>query len=207
MLRPILALSAGIFLACGTAATAQSKSAADIAAMVDQRMGAVDEYAALLSDPDPARSLAAMEIMIGLDDPQISRMALQYGLTSTSAPVRKAALKAYFDTGPVLNIYIDGSSLERDHLISAINSRQGTVDDKGIAYLSYKVGAYDDKQSCYDFHSNANYCLITLSENNVGLGLWARWTPLQLNAEGTLVGMVKVDRIEQSVPVTIPVRP
>jgi hypothetical protein len=170
-------------------------------------MEAVDEYAALLNNPDPDRSLAAMQLMIGLDDPQVSRMALQYGLTSTSPAVRRAALKAYFDAGPVLDIFIDGSSLDRDNLTSAINQRDGTVDSAGTAFLSYKVGSFDAANGCYDFHSNANYCLITLSETSVGIGLWGRWAPMTLNAEGTLTGMVQVDRLTPSVPISIPVKP
>lgn len=182
-------------------------SAADIAALVDQKMDAVDEYAALLNDPDPERSLAAMQLMIGLDDPQVSRMALQHGLTSTSPAVRRAALKAYFDAGPVLDIFIDGSSLDRDNLTSYINQSKGTVDGDGTAFLSYKVGGFDDANGCYDYHTNANYCLVTLSEASVGIGLWGRWTPLKLNAEGTLTGMVQVDRLTPSVPISIPVKP
>ncbi len=170
-------------------------------------MDAVDEYAALLNDPDPERSLAAMQLMIGLDDPQVRRMALQHGLTSTSPPVRRAALKAYFDGGPVLDIFIDGSSLDRKSLTSYINQRSGTVNGDGTAFLSYKVGPFDDANGCYDFQSNASYCLITLSETSVGIGLWGRWTPLTLNAEGTLTGMVQVDRLTPSVPISIPVRP
>ncbi len=187
--------------------TSAQTSAGDIAALVDQKMDAIDEYSALLNDPDPERSLAAMQLMIGHDDQQVSRMALQHGLTSTSPAVRRAALKAYFDSGPVLNIFIDGSSLDRDNLVTYVNQRGGTVDGDGTAFLSYKVGAFDDNDGCYDFHSNANYCLITLSEASVGIGLWGRWAPLTLNAEGTLTGMVQVDRLTPSVPVSIPVRP
>ncbi|HAR52151.1 MAG TPA: hypothetical protein DCS45_09790 [Roseovarius nubinhibens] len=186
---------------------AQSLSAAEIAAMVDERMGSVDEYAELLNDPDPDRSLAAMQIMIGLEDAQISRMALQHGLTSTSPGVRKAALKAYLDTGPILNIYIDGSSLDRENLTSAINQQSGTVDSSGTAFLSYKVGGFDAENGCYDFHVNASYCLLTLSESNVSMNLWSRWTSMTLNAEGNLVGMLQVANIRPSVPVTVPVKP
>ncbi len=201
-----IASALALIIAAGTS-QAQAISAADIAAMVDERMGSVDEYAELLNDADPDRSLAAMQIMIGIDDAQISRMALQHGLTSTNPAVRRAALKAYFDSGPVLNVYIDGSSLDRENLTGYINRQSGTVDASGTAFVSFKVGPFDDKNGCYDFHTSANYCLITLSESNVSIGLWGRWSPLQLNAEGSLVGMVQVDRITPSVPVTIPVKP
>ncbi len=197
-------------LACGVmlaALAGQAQTAADIKAMVDEKMGALDEFAALLNDPDPERSLAAMAIMIGHDDAQISRMALQYGLTSTSAPVRKAALKAYFDTGPVLNIYIDGKSLDEAKFNAAITGQSGTVDASGSGFLSVKAGAFDDAEGCYDFHTNSNYCFVTLAESNVGISLWSRWVSLTLNDEGNLTGMVQVDRLTPSVPVTIPVRP
>ncbi|SMY08011.1 HEAT repeat domain-containing protein [Flavimaricola marinus] len=182
-------------------------SAADIAAMVDEKMDAIDEYAALLNDPDPERSLAAMQIMIGLEDEQVSRMALQHGLTSTSPAVRRAALKAYFDSGPVLDIFIDGSSLDLDSFTGSLNNVNGTVDGQGTGFVSHKVGGFDDANGCYDYHASASYCLVTLSESNVAINLWQRWTPLTLNAEGVLTGMVQVGRMTPSVPVSIPVRP
>lgn len=185
----------------------QSISAADLRAMVDEKIGGLDEYAELLNDPDPERSLAAMTIMIGLDDPQINRMALQHGLTSTSPAVRRAALKAYFDTGPNLDIYIDGSSLDRDDLTTYISNRYGTVDENGIAYLTYKVGEFDKAENCYDFQSAPNYCLIRLTEDSASIGLWQKWSPMKLTAEGVLSGFIQVDRITPAVPATIPIRP
>jgi hypothetical protein len=64
--------------------------------MVDRTGWAALMSTPLLDDPDPDRSLAAMQIMIGLGDPQISRMALQHSLTSTNPAVRRAALKGIF---------------------------------------------------------------------------------------------------------------
>lgn len=204
ILKTIAGLSFGLW---SGAVCAQATSAADIAAMVDEKMSGIDEYAALLSDPDPERSLAAMQIMIGLDDPQVSRMALQHGLTSTSPAVRWAALKGFFDSGANIGVYLDGSALDLANFTSYVTSKGGTVDGDSIGYLTYKVGPFDPENSCYDYNPNPSYCLIKLTEDAVSIQMWGRWSPMQLDAEGNLRGAIQVDRMTPAAPAMIPVRP
>ncbi len=184
-----------------------AQTAADISAMVDQKMDALDEFEQLLNDPDPQRSLTAMNIMIGHDDPQIARMALQYGLTSTSAPVRRAALKAYLDTEPVLNMYLDGSALDAEDFEGVLASEGGTVDGESRGYMTKQSGPFNEDLNCYAYKQYPAYCLITLSESNVGLFLWQRAASLTLNAEGSLEGVVFVKGLRPAIPLTIPIRP
>ena len=186
---------------------AQSLSAADIASMVDERMGGVDEYAAVLDDPDPERSLAAMQIMIGINDAQISRMALQHGLTSTNSAVRRAALQAYLDSSPNLEFYFDGSALDLGGFTGVMPSTNGTVSSEAVGYIIRKVGDFDQTKGCYVYANNANYCLASLSEEAVTISLWQRASPFKLNSEGLLVGEVFIDRMTPAAPTTIPVRP
>lgn len=203
ILKTMACLSFGLW---SGAVCAQATTAADIAAMVDEKMSGIDEYAALLSDPDPERALAAMQIMIGLDDPQISRMALQHGLTSTSPAVRKAALTGFFDGGPNIGIYLDGSKLEQNDFPIYVTRAGGSVDGNAIGYLTYKVGPYDAENSCYDYIPNPAYCLIKVTEDSVSVQLWGKWSSMRLNADGVLEGAVHVDRLMPAAPATLPVR-
>jgi len=186
---------------------ALAQSAAEIAAQVDQKMNALDEFGQLLNDPDPERALAAMSIMIGHEDPQIARMALQFGLTSTAAPVRRAALKAYFDSAPTLNVYFDGSALEQDDFSYRIGQVGGTVDTSGEGFATIKVGNFDAAKGCYVYQQYPAYCLVTLSESNVGFHMWQKAASMTLNTAGNLEGMVFVERLRPAVPTTIPIRP
>lgn len=185
---------------------AQSLSAADIAAMVDERMGGVEEYAALLDDPDPDRSLAAMQIMIGLDDPQISRMALQHGLTSTNPAVRRAALKGYFDTQPNLEFNIDGSNFDLAGLTTRMANVSGSVDANGNGFMTYRVGAFDEEMNCYVYQNWPNQCLVQLSESSVSITAWRKTASFRLDETGVLIGDMLVDNLTPAATTTIPVR-
>jgi hypothetical protein len=193
-------------LAASHGATAQSLSAADIAALVDERMGGVDEYAALLDDPDPDRSLAAMQIMIGLDDPQISRMALQHGLTSTNPAVRRAALKGYFDTQPNLEFYIDGSNFDLPGFTVRMANVKGSVDANGNGFMTFRVGAFDGGKNCYVYDNWPDQCLIQLSESAATITVWRKATSFRLDETGVLIGDMLVDNLTPAATTTIPVR-
>lgn len=170
-------------------------------------MGAVDEYAALLNDPDPDRSLAAMQIMIGLDDPQISRMALQHGLTSTSSAVRKEAVKGYLDTKPNLEMFIDGSEFDLAQFTANVSNQSGTVDTEGNGFVTYRVGAYDESMGCYVYHDWTNQCFVKLSEDTVIVTMWRRSAPFILDETGRLRGEMLVANLTPAAPTTIPIRP
>jgi hypothetical protein len=193
-------------LGASHAVTAQSLSAADIAAMVDERMGGVDEYAALLDDPDPDRSLAAMQIMIGLGDPQISRMALQHGLTSTNPAVRRAALKGYFDTQPNLEFYIDGSNFDLAGFTTRMANVSGSVDANGNGFMTFRVGAFEDGMNFYVYQNWPNLCLVQLSESSVTITAWRKATSFKLDETGLLIGDMLVDNLTPAATTTIPVR-
>lgn len=175
--------------------------------MVDERMGAIDAYSELLNDPDPDRALAAMQIMIGIDDPQISRMALMNGLTSTTPAVRRAALKGYFDSQPNLEVFLDGTGFDPAQFTQKVSNASGTVDGDGNGYLTYRVGAYDDGMGCYVYHAWTNQCLVKLSESTVTIMLWKRAAPFGLDETGTLKGDVLVGSLTPAAKTSIPVRP
>lgn len=200
------AVAAGVLSFAGMA-QAQSLSAADIALLIDERMEGVDAYAALLNDPDPDRALAAMQIMIGIDDGQISRMALQQGLTSTSPAVRRAALKGYFDTQPNLEFNVDGSGFDLAGFTTRLSNVGGSVDADGNGFLTYRVGAFDEGMNCYVYHSWPDQCLVKLSETSATITLWRKAAPFKLDETGTLVGDILVDNLTPAAPTTIPVRP
>jgi hypothetical protein len=172
-------------------AAAQTLSPAEIMAKVNEKTASANEYQALLNDPDPSRSMAAMEVMLESGDPKLQRMALDYGLFSPNKLVQYAALKAFFQSRPVLRLYIDGSGVkDQDYFTRSIGELSGTVDQNKRGFVTMKVGEFDPKGSCYR-HTNYNSCFVRISETEVAINPWRNnWVQLTLNDQGELIGVV-----------------
>lgn len=195
--------------AMGTSpALAQSMSAADILAQVEQKVGGVNEYQALLNDPDPTRSMAAMEIMLNSGDVALERMALDYGLYSPNQVVQRTALEAFFNTGPVLPIYFEQhKDDENGHWAVYASNESGSVLEDGRVYLSKKVGDFDAGKGCY-LYLNSDLeldCFIRMSDQNVSVLFWSQWHNLALNDQGELVGSGAYPGSSMPVTTTIPI--
>lgn len=202
MTRIILAL----FLAAQPAAVAaQSLSADDIRAMVDQRVASLDPYRALLEDPDDTRAMAAMDIMMGSGDADLRRMALEYGLYSPSAVVRRAALDAFFDTGPILTISVARTeNANQTAFASDVTDNRGSIGADGIGHFPLRVGAADAEQSCF-LDEAGRGCLIRNSDAGVMIFLFERWWQFQVDEEGRLIGSGSSQRRNTSMSAIIPV--
>lgn len=191
-----------VYATCAAPVLAQTLSPADILAKVEEKTKVTNGYQDLLNDPDPARSMAAMEVMLNSGDAKLQRMALEYGLYSPNPQVRYFALKSYFDGQPVLHISIDGSKIKnQDYFGDQIRAIDGAIDGRNIGFSSAKVGEVDPAQSCYVW-PNTNDCFIRVSETGVAIALWGDWAPLQLDDQGNLVGTVD---ITGPAPIVIPV--
>lgn len=204
-------IGAMLMAALSASLGAQTLSPAEIRAMVDERAEGLNEYQALLNDPDPVRSIAAMKIMMQSGDWQLERMALEYGIYSTSTAVRRAALEAFFNASPTLEIWIDGSALDEKHDQSYfrgdVSGFLGSISSGPRGFLSLKVGDFDQENACWIIHSSNNKkgCLVRLSENSVTLELFGRWHNLVLNDEGELVGQLMTRSSAPPTPVSIKV--
>lgn len=185
------------------AAAAQALSPAEIMAKVNEKAGNVNEYQALLNDPDPARSMAAMEVMLESGDAKLQRMALDYGLFSPNKQVQYAALRAFFESRPVLRLYIDGAEVkDQDYFNRSIGNLSGTVDQSKRGFATMKVGEFDAKDSCYR-HNNNNSCFVRISETEVAINPWrSNWIQLTLNDQGELRGAIGFN---PPAPITVPV--
>lgn len=188
------------------ALSAQSLSVEDILAQVDKKVGAVSEYRDLLADPDPDRSQAAMQIMLGSGDLELQRMALDYGLYSPNPVVQRTALQAFFDSQPVLNMTFDpaGSKAPADFKYT-LETSGGSVDAAGKGHVSYKVGEYDKDRSCWPY-AGYNKCLVRLNDASVALLLWDKWWAARLTDGGELEASGPVPRVKDAaVRMTVPV--
>ena len=192
-----------LFLAAQpVAAAAQSLSADDIRAMVDQRVASLDPYRALLEDPDETRAMAAMDIMMESGDADLRRMALEYGLYSPSPIVQRMALDAFFSSMPVLNVRStmaaggnesDFHGLHRDY--------NGSVSSDGTGFFPLAVGARDETNRC--FVDQRSRCLVRISETGVSISLWGDWWQLVIDGQGNLIGSGSERSVRMNVSIPI----
>ncbi len=196
-----------VLLTLGTSVSAQTPSPAEIAAMVDERVSALNPYAELLNDPDPERSLAALQIMLESGDTALTRMALEFGLLSPNPVVRRSAVEAYLKSGPMLSLTFDGGDDPDANFTSTIRgSYSGSTEPDNTGYWKIKVGEFSAEQGCY-MHANArNGCFVTVNSDGVYFthdqyNLLAART--NVTDEGVLKGFAKIYQVAEPVPLTV----
>lgn len=200
----IKSLSFGCALAlCASSVFAQSLSPEDIERMLDEEAEVANPYAVLLNNPDPSRSLGAMRIMMESGDPQLVDLALEFGLLSSDAAVRRQAVEHYVATGPYLSLVFDASNVEDNDVFSTVRSQLGgNFDADNLGYSTFKVGPYDPKQECY-IHDGQDYCAVRF--NASGIFIQGRTVNAKVNITetGQLVGQAELSRVDDLVPLTV----
>lgn len=180
-------------------AMGQTISLEDFAAQVDQRAGTLSGYQAYLTDPDPQRAMAALQIMLESGDPTLVQMALSVGVYSADANVRQTALKAFLVGKPSLDLFLDGSETVKPEQIEAYNALmrgyRGSVGANNRASLSLKVGEWSDENGCHLNLDAPDHCLLRVNATTVSLYLvsWdgntpSQWVVLELGEDGELTG-------------------
>lgn len=180
---------------------AQELTADEIRALVDQRMGDLNPYQELLNDPDPARSMAAMQIMMESGDDTLVRMATEYGILSPNPTVKRAALESYLATQPILSIRFDGSAAEGQFAATVQSTWNGTVTPESVGYWRIGVGAFDEANKC--FPESRGACFITVNSDGVFLTPYLMNGRATIGDDGTLAGSANLHRVSSAVPFTI----
>jgi hypothetical protein len=188
---------------------AQTLTPEELAALVDQRVNALNPYAALLNDPDPQRSLAAMEIMLESGDPTLTRMALEFGLLSPNPTVQRTAVQAYMATLPRLSVQVDGTGVEDNDYFSIMRGRfDGLVNAEGIGIFPLMVGEFNSDESCFIEVGRSN-CLVTVNSSGVFISYYAGSSSPNLTASltvgdsGVLSGTANISGVNEPLPVSI----
>lgn len=186
---------------------AQSLSAADILAKVEEKVGGGNEFQALLNDPDPARSMAAMEVMLESGDAKLVRMALDFGLYSPNPVVQRMALDGFFASGPNLGIYFSGEAAAKDNSYrnNIEGHMRGSIDSKGVGFVSLKVGAYSPERQCYFHDRSDSDCFVSVTDTGVSMTLLQQTGALRLNDSGELLGEISWPGVNGVVSLRVPV--
>ncbi|WGW05330.1 hypothetical protein [Tropicibacter oceani] len=190
--------------ASATMAGAQSLSVADITSQIDAEMAALDEYSALLNNPDPRRALKAMEIMLGSGDPDLERLALDFGIYSTDAHVKRTAFETWVKTEPNLVFRFMAGKDRADEVARYIGVFNGTMSSDGVATTSYVLGAFDKDRGCYIWKGYSE-CAISVSDDAIMINFDSVWSELTISDDGKLVGEIQLNRNIAPVPVEVPI--
>lgn len=200
-MKPLLILA--VCLAVSSLSHAKSLSPEDINKLIDERINKLNPYQALLNDPDPARSQAAMQIMMESGDAELTRMALEFGLLSPNPTVKRTAFEGWLTTAPILSFRFDGSKVKDQSFPGIIrNNWNGTI-SAGIGYWRIAVDKHLPEKKCFSNTYRPEDCFITVNSDGVFL------TPDYFNARGTisdsgsLTGTGSMHTVDEPVPFSI----
>jgi hypothetical protein len=97
-LRPVVALAVSLFAIQGFA-----QSADDILREAQERAAKIEEYRALLSNPDQNVRVAGLDVMLASDDPAMREIAFNTAFASADDTMRAIALRNKFRYMTTLN--------------------------------------------------------------------------------------------------------
>lgn len=203
-----------LFLALGLpgSAPAAPLTLDQLKARIDAEMSKGDEYAQLLNDPDPARAQAAMRVMLESGDPEMRRIALQYGVFSPDPVVRGEAVQAFFEGKPVVQVHMDGARAEADTLQRVLDFRLGVaLNPEAEGVWMGKLTEIAPDGTCYKVTGWPPGCLFRAVGGTLQLqSTDARWYEVKMTDDGHLRSVVtlKGNGNDSAGPVTlsIPVR-
>jgi len=185
----IIALLAGLGVAhVPVACSAQSISIEDLQKQIDEEMTKGNPYGDLLNEPDPKRALAAMKVMMASGDPELVKIAADYGLYSANSAVRAEALKALLATKPRIDVYFSESGAQGDFKRAMADLFKSEPNAQGIVATTLVVGDYDASEDCYGL--GRKDCALQIRPEAIRIDLYNRWTEITLTENASLVGNV-----------------
>ena len=152
----------------GGVAQAQT-SLADIENALGGRASTLGRVEELLSDSDPHKRIAAMELLLESGDPQFIRKAREFGLLSDDHVLRQTALRAILTAGGAFRIEIAVSGKDSTDLSHATRSFEAAIDDTGRRILTFVLAeGVDSATGCW--MSARGNCLLVATGDTIQLG-------------------------------------
>lgn len=174
------------------AASAQSLSVEDLQKQIDAEMTKGSEYGELLNDPDPRRALAAMKVMMASGDPELVKVAADYGLYSANEAVRAEALKGFLATKPRVDVYFTEAGSQGDFPRVMQGLYSSIPNAEGVVATTLVVGEYDAKADCYALGNRA--CALQIRPEAIRISLDSVWTEVTLTQDASIIGNVHLGR-------------
>ena len=183
----------------------QALTPEELRALVDERASAADPFQELLNDPDPRRSLAAMELMLESGEPDLVRMAVDFGLLSALPEVRRTAVIGVLKTRPTLFLTLESSERPSNFESYFRKATGGTVLTDGAATFSLNVGEFDQENNCF-LRTGKGVCAVEIGPTGIsilkGTSDWYYYVRSNLffGEDGTLSGATSIENIDGGFP-------
>lgn len=172
-------------------------SAEELAAVIDNRVSELAPYQALLNDPDPDRSRAAMEIMLASGDSALVQAAIQFGFQASDTTLQRMSAKAVLDTGVPLTIELSG--VPEDEAANFSERVRGyhkaAVSPDGVAYVSIAIGEFDPDKGCYKTQGNST-CIASLNADGIFITHGQLDARLGFGVGGALSGAAAIPNVD-----------
>jgi len=202
-------LSALTLILAATAAPAQEITPDQLREMIDARASKASPVMEMLNDPDPIRSLAAVEVMIESGDPKLAQMAIDFGLMSAAPEVRRAAFIGFLGQRPtlLLNLTVPEDA-DEDFAGRFVSSTNGAILGTDRATYSVNVGLFSEEWNCY-LLTGTDHCAVELGPT--GISIYKRGnnsqrfirTILEFGDPGQLTGTSRVNDVAGGFPTTL----
>lgn len=203
-------LSALSLILAATTAPAQELTPDQLRAMIDARANTASPVMAMLNDPDPIRSLAAVEVMIESGDPQLAQMAIDFGLISAAPEVRRAAFIGFLGQRPTLLLTLTvPENADENFAERFVKSTNGAILGTDRATYSVNVGPFSEEWNCYLLTATER-CAVELGPT--GISIYKRSptqsanfirTFLEFGDPGQLTGTSRVNDVAGGFPTTL----
>lgn len=186
----------------------------DLKKQIDARSGSLNGFQELLDDPDPRRSLAAVEGMLASGDSNLERMALEFALTNPDATIRATALTFHLAKLPAIAVEFDAAAVADDqaeNLADTLKALGGSIGPDKKGSFSFQAGPYSEKLGCYPISGSDRICAMRLGAGSLSLffsgsGVKGRWANLHADETGVLKGGVSLEHYDNppfSLPLTV----
>jgi hypothetical protein len=186
----------------------------DLKKQIDARSSSLNGFQELLDDPDPRRSLAAVEGMLASGDENLERLALEFALTNPDATIRATALAFHLSKLPAIAVDFDASAVADDqatNLADTLKDLGGSIGPDKKGSFSFQAGPYSEELGCYPRSNSEKYCAMRLGAGSLSLyflgnSVTGRWANLYADETGVLKGGVSLGSYSNppfSLPLTV----
>lgn len=197
------------FLVSPSSVLAQT-TLADLRAQIDIDSQELDEIDTLLSDVDPNRRAAAINLLIKSGNSAFVERAIEVGLLSDDPRMRAVSLQKVLETGGPFTLDIQLTDAEEENTsirkwLSDYGKGSWNESD-GVGTTVFAIDDFDQKNNCWPF-LNVKKCALVVDGERVMLAGWQYAVgALTLQDDGTLEGTFGYSYGDQSAPLPASIR-
>ncbi|MEO1308147.1 MAG: hypothetical protein AAFV38_09530 [Pseudomonadota bacterium] len=149
---------------------------------------AMEAFRVRLQDPNPAKALAAMRLLIAQGDDAQRRLAIAHGFEATDPAMRLEAVRGILDAKPLLLFrWTTENDTVNNNYKNTLKRFSGDFESGTVSRVPIQVGDYSEEKGCWTLQMNGS-CFARLNSGELSLTFTGTWAQFVLNPEGWLVG-------------------